>query len=52
MLTRILTWLGYSRRATPTHCRCGAPAAVIDPEQPWRGYCGGCYLAKLQADRS
>jgi len=31
-------------RATPTHCRCGRRADVIDHERPGHVWCGKCYL--------
>lgn len=47
MLHRILAWLGYRRSIPTLLCLCGARADVYDPEQPWKGYCGKCYLRHI-----
>ena len=34
-------------RSTPTHCRCGRPADIIDHARPWKVYCARCHLDRL-----
>jgi hypothetical protein len=34
-------------RPTPTHCKCGKKADIIDTDHPWIVYCGKCYLRHI-----
>ena len=38
----------YAPRHTPTHCRCGRRAEIIDHERPWRVWCATCHVRHLR----
>ncbi len=42
----------YLPRQTPTHCRCGKKADIIDDAQPWRVWCARCWLKKARVPKN
>lgn len=47
MLFRLLRLFFGLPRATPTHCRCGAKADIIDSARPWIVWCARCHLKRV-----